>query len=59
MAIKKVFVSCDYDNDRYYKSLLLAWDKNSDFDFNMSNQTADISMSFTYSSTKSDIELSK
>lgn len=47
MATKKVFVSYDYDNDRYYKNLLLAWDKNSDFDFNMSDQSADVSINST------------
>ncbi|MCP4761961.1 MAG: TIR domain-containing protein [archaeon] len=47
MANKKVFVSYDYDNDRYYKNLLLAWDKNSDFDFNMSDQSADVSINST------------
>jgi len=30
---KKVFVSFDYENDRYYKYLLQAWDANPDFDF--------------------------
>jgi len=34
MAKKTVFISFDYDNDVFYKKLLLAWDKNSDFDFN-------------------------
>jgi hypothetical protein len=33
MAKKTVFISFDYDNDAHYKNLLLAWDKNSDFDF--------------------------
>src|SRR5579864_9212202 len=33
MAKKTVFISFDYDNDAYWKNLLLAWDKNSDFDF--------------------------
>ena len=33
MAKKTVFISFDYDNDARYKNLLLAWDKNSDFDF--------------------------
>lgn len=47
MATKKVFVSYDYDNDRYYKNLLLAWDKNYDFDFNMSDQSADVSINST------------
>jgi hypothetical protein len=33
MAKKTVFISFDYDNDAHYKNLLLAWDKNNDFDF--------------------------
>jgi len=30
---KKVFVSFDYENDKKYKFLLEAWNKNNDFDF--------------------------
>lgn len=44
MAKKKIFVSYDYDNDRHYKNLLLAWDKNSEFDFAMNDQSADVSI---------------
>lgn len=33
MAKKTIFISFDFDNDKQYKNLLLAWDKNSDFDF--------------------------
>jgi MTH538 TIR-like domain (DUF1863) len=33
MAKKSVFISFDYDNDKHYKNLLLAWDKHDDFDF--------------------------
>jgi hypothetical protein len=33
MAKKTVFISFDYDNDRHYKNLLVAWDKNKEFDF--------------------------
>lgn len=33
MAKKKVFVSFDYENDKHYKFLLEAWDKNPNFDF--------------------------
>ena len=33
MAKRKVFISFDYDNDRHYKNLLVAWDKNKSFDF--------------------------
>ena len=44
MASKKVFVSYDYDNDKHYKNLLLAWDRNSDFDFYMVDHSADVSI---------------
>ena len=33
VAKRKVFISFDYDNDRTYKNLLVAWDKNKNFDF--------------------------
>ena len=32
MAKRKVFISFDYDNDKHYKNLLVAWDKNKHFD---------------------------
>ncbi len=35
MAKKTVFISYDYDNDAYYKNLLLAWDANKQFDFEL------------------------
>lgn len=44
MAKKKMFVSYDYDNDKHYKNMLLAWDKNSEFDFGFSDQSADVSI---------------
>ena len=44
MAKKKIFVSYDYDNDRHYKNLLVAWDQNTEFDFAMSDQSADVSI---------------
>ena len=47
MAKKKIFVSYDFDNDRHYKNLLLAWDKNSEFDFGFSDQSADVSIQST------------
>ena len=47
MAKKKIFVSYDYDNDRNYKNMLLAWDKNSEFDFGFSDQSADVSIDST------------
>jgi hypothetical protein len=30
---KRIFISYDYDNDRHYRNLLSAWDKNDEFDF--------------------------
>ena len=47
MAKRKIFVSYDYDNDRDYKSLLLAWNENREFDFSFSDQSADISIQST------------
>lgn len=44
MAKKKIFISYDYDNDKHYKNLLLAWDENSEFDFGFSDQSADVSI---------------
>ena len=32
MAKKRIFISYDYDNDAQYKNMLLAWDKNEEFD---------------------------
>lgn len=40
MDKKKVFVSFDYDNDKQYKYLLEAWDKNLGFDFSFSDQSS-------------------
>ncbi len=47
MAKKKIFISYDYDNDKHYKNLLLAWDKNREFDFALSDQSADVSIQST------------
>jgi hypothetical protein len=47
MAKKSIFISYDYDNDKHYKNLLVAWDKNSDFDFGFNDQSADISIDST------------
>ena len=45
MAYKKrVFVSYDYDNDKHYKNLLLAWDANRLFDFSIHDHSADVSI---------------
>jgi len=51
MATKKVFVSYDYDNDRHYKNLLLAWDANKDFDFYLNDQSIDVSVNSTSAGT--------
>lgn len=53
MAKKKVFVSYDYDNEKRYKNMLLAWDKNSEFDFGFSDQSADASIQSTDASIQS------
>jgi len=47
MAKKKVFISYDYGNDKHYKNLLLAWDKNSEFDFSFYDQSIDVSVDST------------
>lgn len=44
---KKVFISYDYENDRHYKNLLLAWDANKQFDFYISDYSADVSINST------------
>jgi hypothetical protein len=44
MAKKKIFISYDYDNDRVYKNLLLAWDKNKEFDFSFYDTSVDVSV---------------
>lgn len=41
MANKKVFVSFDYTNDKHYKFLLDAWDKNKNMDFVFADCSAD------------------
>ena len=44
MAKKRVFISYDYDNDKHYKNLLLAWDANKEFDFTLYDQSVDVSV---------------
>ena len=44
MVKKTIFISYDYDNDRKYKNMLLAWDKNTEFDFGFRDQSADVSI---------------
>ena len=38
---KKVFVSFDYTNDKHYKFLLDAWDKNKNMDFEFNDCSSD------------------
>jgi len=47
MAKKKIFINYDYDNDKHYKNMLVAWDKNGEFDFGFSDQSADVSIQST------------
>ncbi|UPT69905.1 MAG: TIR domain-containing protein [Flavobacterium sp. JAD_PAG50586_2] len=44
MAKKKVFISYDYDNDKHYKNLLLAWDAHALFDFSIYDHSVDVSV---------------
>ena len=44
MTNNKIFISYDYDNDKNHKNLLLAWDKNKIFDFNLRDESADVSI---------------
>ncbi len=44
MATDKIFISYDYDNDKHYKNLLVAWDKNDLFDFKFYDSSVDVSV---------------
>ena len=44
MAKKKIFISYDYDNDKHYKNLLVAWDANTEFDFSFYDASVDVSV---------------
>jgi hypothetical protein len=44
---KKVFISYDYDKDKHYKNLLLAWDGNKHFNFSIHDHSADVSVNST------------
>ncbi|CAN5875382.1 hypothetical protein BH11BAC7_BH11BAC7_11850 [soil metagenome] len=46
-ARRKVFISYNFDQDRHYKNLLLAWDSNGSFDFHMRDYSADVSIAST------------
>lgn len=47
MAKKTIFISYDYDNDKHYKNLLVAWDKNKEFDFAFYDASVDVSVDST------------
>ena len=44
MAKKRIFISYDYDHDKHYKNLLVAWDKNNEFDFSFYDESVDVSV---------------
>ena len=44
MTSKRVFVSYDYDNDRHYKNLLVAWAANASFDLEFYDNSVDVSV---------------
>lgn len=52
MAKKKVCISFDYENDRNYKNLLVAWDANSNFEFSFNDLTPTEINSNNYSRVK-------
>ena len=41
---QKIFISYDYDKDRFYKNLLQAWDQNKQFDFSFRDESVDVSI---------------
>ena len=45
MAKKTIFISYDYD--KHWKNLLVAWDKNSEFDFTFYDASVDVSVNST------------
>ena len=47
MAKKTIFISYDYDNDKHYKNLLVAWDKNKEFEFSFYDASVDVSVDST------------
>ncbi|HEY3317653.1 MAG TPA: TIR domain-containing protein [Coriobacteriia bacterium] len=47
MAKKRIFISYDYDNDKHYKNLLIAWDANKSFDFSCYDLSVDVSVNST------------
>jgi len=63
MATKRVFISYDYDNDKNYKNLLVAWDKNKELDFSFYDASVTVAIDsndadYTKSRIKPKIEAS-
>ena len=44
MGSRTAFISYDYDNDRHYKNLLVAWDKNKEFGLKFYDTSVDVSV---------------
>ncbi len=47
MTKKTIFISYDYDYDKHWKNLLVAWDKNGEFDFAFYDASVDVSVDST------------
>ena len=41
---KKIFVTYDYENDKHYKNLLVAWAQNANFDLSFHDKSVDVSV---------------
>jgi hypothetical protein len=48
---KQVYISYHYNKDRQYKNLLLAWNKNNQFEFKIHDRSADVSINSDNAST--------
>lgn len=40
----KIFVTYDYENDRHYKNMLVAWSRNDSFDISFHDKSVDVSV---------------
>jgi hypothetical protein len=47
IAKPRIFISYDYDNHNVYKSHLVTWDKNDEFDFAFSDHSAEVTIQST------------
>ena len=41
---KRIFISYDYDEDKHYRYLLTAWDKNGEFDFEFYDSSLNVAV---------------